>query len=99
MEKINRKDGIVEEQEFYNGDNERIGWSKVKQFSIKNFQLSINNEKQTIDKEKQEGGNTTQIRIPVEIEGEMESIEGKSKFKTKIKDVKINEGVSFKWMK
>jgi hypothetical protein len=29
----------------------------------------------------------------------MESIEGKSKFKTKIKDVKINEGVSFKWMK
>jgi len=29
----------------------------------------------------------------------MESIEGKSKFKTKIKDVKINERVNFKWMK
>jgi len=29
----------------------------------------------------------------------MESVEGKSKFKTKIKDVKINEGVSFKWIK
>ena len=88
VEKINRKDGIVEEQEFYNGDNERIGWSKVKQFSIKNYQLS-----------NKAGGNTKQIRIPVEIDGEMESIEGKSKFKTKVKDVKINEGASFRWIK
>jgi hypothetical protein len=88
VEKINRKDGIVEEQEFYNEANENIGKVRVKQFSIKNYQLS-----------NKAGGNTKQIRIPVEIDGEMESIEGKSKFKTKIKDVKINEGASFKWMK
>ncbi len=90
VEKVNMKTGQVEETEFFNGNGEKIGFIRVKNSSKFKVQSSKVNT---------QSNNTKEISIPIETEGEMESIDGKSKFKTKMKDIKINEEVEFKWQK
>jgi hypothetical protein len=93
VEKINRKNGIVEEQEFFNEANEKIGFMRIKN------KIKVSPAKHVKEITLSRATGLSEIEVAAETEGEMESIEGKSKFKTKIKDIKINEGVSFKWMK
>jgi hypothetical protein len=91
VEKINMKTGTVEEQEFFNEDGERIGWMKVKNSAKKRFKKA---------RLKRTGAETEQeFDVPVEMEGEIDSPQGKTKIKTVIKDVKINEDVEFEWIK
>lgn len=86
VEKINMKTGQVEETEFFNNNNERIGWTKIKQAQDREYQVRNGKTKKT-------------IQIATETETEMETVDGKSKIRTKINKVKINEPVEFKWMK
>ncbi|MBP7793151.1 MAG: hypothetical protein KA120_08855 [Candidatus Goldbacteria bacterium] len=46
-----------------------------------------------------QSNNTKEISIPIETEGEMESVDGKSKIKTRINKIRINEDVKFEWLK
>lgn len=86
IEKVNMKTGQVEETEFYNNNNERIGWMKVKQMANAECRMPDGKTKKT-------------IQVATETEAEMDSPSGKSKVKTKIKNIRINEQVEFKWMK
>lgn len=53
IEKINTRTGQVEETEFYNNRNEKIGWTKVKKFSIFKYQFSIKDKRDGIQKNKE----------------------------------------------
>lgn len=86
VEKINLKTGQVEESEFYNNNNERIGFTKIKQ--MRNVECRMPDKK-----------TKKIIQIPTEVETEMEGINGKSKIKTRMKNVKVNEDVKFEWIK
>lgn len=91
VEKINMKNGIVEEQEFFNEDGDKVGWMKVKNSEKKKFKKArLKNTEVDIEQE---------FDVPVEMEGEMDSPKGKSKTKSEISRLKINEELNFEWMK
>jgi len=82
VEKINMKTGITEEQEFYNDENEKLGYMRVKRKrEIRNPQSAIRN-----------------LEVPVESEVEMESAQGKAKTDIKMDNVRINVDVKFEWL-
>ncbi len=97
VEKINRKNGIVEETEFYNNDNEKIGFVRMKKSSKFKVQGSKNKEKMLKEQNNETGEKTKDIEMPTEVETEMETISGKSKIKTRMRNIKVNEPVEFRW--
>ena len=85
VEKINLGTGVVEETEFFNSMGERIGRIRAKK---------------TAEFDTRKGGEKRKrISLPVETEGEMMSVQGRSRFRTKLENVKINEPVSFEFVK
>ena len=73
--------GVVEGIEMYNERGNKIGWIKNRY-----------EEKEIKDRGKKE-----EIAVIKEAEGEMESIGGRSRFKTRVKRIRINENVNGKF--
>ncbi len=84
VEKINMKTGMVEEQEMYNLNGKKVGWFKVK-------------DKKKINV-KARGNKIKELVVAAETEGEMAGAFGKSRIKTKVKNIQMNKPVEFKWM-
>lgn len=94
VDRVNMKTGMVEEQEYFNEEGDRIGHMKVN--SKKKFRVKL---KAGQNVSAASNGNDKEIELADEIETDMESAEGKSKIKTKMRNMKINEDVKFEWMK
>ena len=81
VERIDMERGVVEGIEMYNERGNKIGWIKNRY-----------EEKEIKDRGKKE-----EIAVIKEAEGEMESIGGRSRFKTRVKRIRINENVNGKF--
>jgi len=98
VEKINMKTGMVEEQEMFNEEGKKVGWFSVRK---KNKLKAYKGKKHTAPVDAAFVGPSKQEEIEVEVEaeseGEMESALGKSKFRIKTSNVRINEIEDMTW--
>ncbi len=85
VEKINMKTGMVEEQEMYNLKGNKVGWFKVK-------------DKEKIKVKARGKNKIKELVVATKTEGEMAGAFGKSRMKTKVKNIQLNKPVEFKWI-
>jgi hypothetical protein len=109
-DKINMKSGIVEETEMFNEEGERIGHVWVK--SKNKRTVKAPKHKYAMGKPvlvasaggpvpyiTPSGTDTVEVEMPTETEVEMQqTTEGTSKTHTKMNNMRINEGIEFKWL-
>jgi len=111
VEHINMRTGLVEEQEIYNTNGEKMGHFKIRnkvRMKIRKRRESMKTSAAPV----MAGGNATnsvnaplpaadeqEIEVPNEFDAEMDSTNGPSKTHTKITNITINQDNKFEWIK